>query len=236
MYKRQIYQDRVTPYLDTLEGEKERFQASEEETAVPTAFPPLEEEPQQSVASQPLVDVRPPARRKPRQEEPLPSLDLLYEATPEIMSEADARRKMKIIEETLRSFGVPAKVVEINQGPTVTQFGVEPGYVERRGPDGEMVPRKVRVGKISALAKDLALALAAAPIRIEAPVPGRPVVGIEVPNEEISLVALRTVMESDEFQRLASPLKIALGQDVSGRSVVASLDACLLYTSPSPRD
>jgi S-DNA-T family DNA segregation ATPase FtsK/SpoIIIE len=219
-----IYQDRVTPYLETLEEDREVLDGSEQETPIAPAGPLAEEEPQHAVASQPLVGVETPARRKPRREEPLPSLDLLYEATPEIMSEADARRKMKIIEETLRSFGVPAKVVDISQGPTVTQFGVEPGYVERRGPDGEMVARKVRVGKISSLSKDLALALAAAPIRIEAPVAGRPVVGIEVPNEEISLVALRSVMESEEFQHLDSPLKIALGQDVSGRSVVASLD------------
>jgi S-DNA-T family DNA segregation ATPase FtsK/SpoIIIE len=96
--------------------------------------------------------------------------------------------------------------------------------VERKGTDGETVSRKVRVRKISSLSKDLALALAAAPIRIEAPVPGRSVVGIEVPNDRISLVALRAVMESELFQQIRSPLKLALGQDVSGQPVVAALE------------
>jgi S-DNA-T family DNA segregation ATPase FtsK/SpoIIIE len=115
-------------------------------------------------------------------------------------------------------------VVEINHGPTVTQFGVEPGYVERKSPDGETVSRKVRVNKISSLSKDLALALAATAIRVEAPVPGRSMVGIEVPNDKISLVSLRAVMESEVFQAMDSPLKMALGQDVSGQPVAASLD------------
>ena len=218
-----VYQNRVTPYLDRQDGEEG---TPEEPDRVTPSIPALPEqvEPLRTVASQPLTNLKSPTMRPPFEKGPLPPLDLLAESSPEVMSEADARHKMRIIEETLRSFGVPAKVVEISQGPTVTQFGVEPGYVERKGADGEMVSRKVRVNKISALSKDLALALAAAPIRIEAPVPGRPLVGIEVPNDEISLVALRTVMESEEFRRLDSPLKIALGQDVSGRSVVTSLD------------
>lgn len=219
-----LYQERVTPYLETQDGSGA---TPVEPDSVRSSMPALPEEGERlrTVASQPLTGLKPPAVRLPFEEGPLPPLGLLAESSPEVMSEADARHKMRIIEETLRSFGVPAKVVEISQGPTVTQFGVEPGYLERKGTDGEMVSRKVRVSKISALSKDLALALAAAPIRIEAPVPGRPVVGIEVPNEEISLVSLRTVMESEEFRRLDSPLKIALGQDVSGRSVAATLDA-----------
>ncbi len=218
-----VYRDRVTPYLESADDEGEILERPDGMMpSVPLAA--QQAEPQHTVASQPVVDLRPPGMRLPLEEEPLPPLELLAEASPETISEADARHKMRIIEETLRSFGVPAKVVEISQGPTVTQFGVEPGYVDRKGADGEMVSRKVRVSKISGLSKDLALALAAAPIRIEAPVPGRPIVGIEVPNDEISLVPLRTVMESEQFQRLYSPLKIALGQDVSGRSVSASLD------------
>ncbi|MDH4208130.1 MAG: DNA translocase FtsK, partial [Anaerolineae bacterium] len=219
-----LYQERVTPYLETQEGtEATPVEPDRLRPAAPAL--PEQGEPLRTVASQPVTDLKPAAVRVPFEERPLPSVDLLAESSPEVMSEADARHKMRIIEETLRSFGVPAKVVEISQGPTVTQFGIEPGYLERKGADGETVSRKVRVSKISALSKDLALALAAAPIRIEAPVPGRPIVGIEVPNEEISLVSLRSVIESEEFQRLDSPLKIALGQDVSGRSVSATLDA-----------
>jgi len=153
----------------------------------------------------------------------LPPLDLLDRASPVAFSEAEARRRAEIIEETLASFGVPVRVVEINQGPVVTQFGVEPGYIEKVGSDGHIRRRKVRVSQISALANDLALALAAAPIRIEAPVPGKSVVGIEVPNTEISLVSLREVMESPQFRKMRSRLKIALGQGVAGQPVVADL-------------
>ncbi len=218
-----VYQDHVTPYLET---EDDGFEPSEEypPQEAPASLAPELRNAQRAVASEPAAALKPPHTRWKVEEGPLPALDLLEEVSLEALSEAEARRKLKIIEETLDSFGVPAKVVEVNQGPTVTQFGVEPGYVERKGTDGELVSRKVRVRKISSLSKDLALALAAAPIRIEAPVPGRSVVGIEVPNDRISLVALRAVMESELFQHIRSPLKLALGQDVSGQPVVANLE------------
>lgn len=135
--------------------------------------------------------------------------------------ENDIRQRAMLIEDTLRAFGVPARVVEVNRGPTITQFGVEPGFSETKG--GKQV--KVKVSRIAALADDLALALAAPRIRIEAPIPGRGLVGIEVPNGETSLVALRDVMESEEFEALRrkTRLALALGQDVSGRPVVADL-------------
>jgi S-DNA-T family DNA segregation ATPase FtsK/SpoIIIE len=129
------------------------------------------------------------------------------------------RDRARLIEETLISFGAPAKVVEINRGPTITQFGVEPDFVQGRS--GRKV--KVKVSKINSLADDLALALAAPSIRIEAPVPGRGFVGIEVPNPEISLVALRDVMEAEAFTGLQSQLRIGLGRDVSGKPVAADL-------------
>jgi S-DNA-T family DNA segregation ATPase FtsK/SpoIIIE len=128
------------------------------------------------------------------------------------------RLRARVIEETLASFGAPARVIEINRGPTITQFGVEPGFIEGRG--GQM---RVRVSKIAALADDLALALSAKRIRIQAPVPSKGFVGIEVPNEEIALVALRDVIESEAFQRLRSPLRFAVGQDVAGNPVAADL-------------
>jgi len=149
----------------------------------------------------------------------LPPLELLYDAPSLRLSEVETQRRARIIEETLASFGVPVKVVDIKQGPVVTQFGVEPGFMELR--DGER--RKVRVSKIASLRKDLSLALAAAPIRIEAPVPGRHVVGVEVPNGQTSLVSLRGVMESEAFREIESPLCIALGRDVSGSPVAADL-------------
>lgn len=105
----------------------------------------------------------------------------------------------------------------------MTQFGIEPGYVEKRGRAGQVVRSKVKVSKIVGLAKDLALALSASPVRVEAPVPGRPLVGVEVPNVEVSLVGLRGVMESEEYRRAKGELKVGLGRDVTGRAVVADL-------------
>jgi len=154
----------------------------------------------------------------------LPPVDeILEDAAEQELSQAEIRERVRIIEETLSSFGVPAKVVEVNQGPTVTQFGVEPGYIERRESSGRIKRAKIKVSKIANLANDLALALAASPIRIEAPVPGRSVVGVEVPNSDISLVALRTVLESETFRKIKGPLPIALGQDVAGNPIAVDL-------------
>lgn len=148
-----------------------------------------------------------------------PVAEILEESLDQDISQAEIRMRVKIIEETLASLGVPAKVVEVNQGPVITQFGIEPGFIEGRG--GRRM--KVKVSKISALADDLALALAASPVRVVAPVPGRSIVGIEVPNAELTLVALRGVMESEAFKKLNSKLAIGLGRDVSGEPVVADL-------------
>lgn len=131
------------------------------------------------------------------------------------------RERARLIEETLQAFGAPARVVEINRGPVITQFGVEPDFIEGRG--GRRI--KVKVSKISALADDLALALAAPSIRIEAPVPGKGFIGIEVPNTEVSLVALRDIMEAKEYQKIRSRLSVGLGKDVSGRPVASDLTA-----------
>ncbi|MEN6410306.1 MAG: DNA translocase FtsK, partial [Anaerolineaceae bacterium] len=120
-------------------------------------------------------------------------------------------------------FGVPARVVGFRIGPTVTQFAVEPGFIEKPGADGEMMHQKVRVSQISALQRDLALALSAERLRIEAPVPGRSYVGIEVPNIRSTLVRLRPILETEAFQKIQSPLAIALGRDVSGQPVAADL-------------
>jgi DNA segregation ATPase FtsK/SpoIIIE-like protein len=130
-------------------------------------------------------------------------------------------RRARIIEDTLGSFGAPGKVVEVNTGPVITQFGVEPDYLTTRG--GKK--NRVKVSAIAQLDKDIQLALGAKSIRIEAPVPGKGYVGIEVPNDHASLVSLRDVMESDAFKRIAnkSPLTIALGQSVDGTPVAADL-------------
>ena len=118
---------------------------------------------------------------------------------------------------------MPVQVVEANQGPAVTQFGLRPGIIVRKDRKGEEKRIKVRVSQIQALSNDLSLALAASPIRIEAPVPGRDIVGVEVPNVQISLVSLRGVLESEEFAANQGPLLFGLGRDVSGQAVVADL-------------
>ena len=186
----------------------------------------------------PAAQAQPPAPAKPapEQTEPtgpifpriiggggqawqLPNATEVFAAGSEAaLSEDDIRFKVNVIEDTLHSFGVEGKVVEVNRGPAITQFGVEPGFVNRAGK-----LTKVKVSKISALADDLALALAAKSIRIEAPVPGRNVVGIEVPNGETSIVALRDVIDSETFQKIGSPLRFALGQDVAGQPIAADL-------------
>jgi DNA segregation ATPase FtsK/SpoIIIE, S-DNA-T family len=161
--------------------------------------------------------------KQQREEGRLPPFDLLDPASPRDYADTDVKLKTQLIEETLASFGVPAQVVEVHHGPTVTQFGLDPGYIERRTANGAVQRQRVRVSRIASLEKDLALALAASPVRIEAPVPGRPVVGLEVPNETISLVALRKVMESPGFQSMDSPLSVALGENVAGTPVAVDL-------------
>ena len=186
-------------------------------------------------APSPAVPLAAPARRErpappkkarrpgPKAPLALPSLDLLVPDDPATGDDADARMRAQIIQETLDAFGVPAQVAEWRRGPVVTQFGIVPGYVERQDRDGNTQRYKIRVSKVLSLANDLALALAASPIRIEAPVPGRPIIGIEVPNAAKAVVGLRGVLESETFHKSRAALRIALGRNVSGQAVVADL-------------
>ncbi len=168
----------------------------------------------------------------------LPPVDIL-DRSPEVQfSQADNVQRAKLIEEALASYGVETKVVQINAGPTVTQFGLEPGWdrkmkeIRERDRDGnvkirleEVSKTRVKVDRINSLANDLALALAASSIRIEAPVPGKPVVGIEVPNTVSSLVSLRGVIETSIFQKIQarSKLSLALGKGAGGEAVAGDL-------------
>jgi len=150
----------------------------------------------------------------------IPTLDQILEPGNGQDFSADIlRQQARAIEATLESFGAPVRVQEINRGPVVTQFGVEPLVVTSS--NGKET--KVKVSRINGLADDLALALEAKTLRVEAPIPGKGLVGIEVPNPEISLVALRDVMESEQFAQVDSPLRLCLGQDVSGHAMVADL-------------
>ncbi len=134
------------------------------------------------------------------------------------------RYRGRLLEETLALFGVPADFEGVNAGPTVTQYLIRPGYTERTV-RGETKRTKVKVSKIASLSNDLALALAARTVRIEAPIPGTSYVGIEVPNTESNNVGLKELMESEEFEtiQVGGRLPIALGEDVRGKPVVTDL-------------
>ena len=153
----------------------------------------------------------------------LPALEILATGESLQPSEADVNRNAKIIEHTLHEFGVPAEVVDFRVGPAVTQFAVQPGFIEKTSKDGTVTKQKVRVAQISRRIRDLTLALSAQRIRIEAPVPGQSYVGIEVPNSQKTFVSLRDVIESHSFNNIQSSLAIALGRDVSGEPVAADL-------------
>jgi S-DNA-T family DNA segregation ATPase FtsK/SpoIIIE len=155
----------------------------------------------------------------------LPALDLLDDSELRRPAQKDIDETASIIVKTLKEFGVPVTVVGAKVGPSVTQYQVEPGFVDRAAADGAIKHFKVRVSQISALADDLALSLSANTLRIEAPVPGQSYLGVEVPHRRTSVVSLRPVMESDAFQKLNSPLAIALGRDVSGAALTADLTA-----------
>lgn len=164
-------------------------------------------------------------RKPPPRDDRLPPLDLLvYEKTAR-PDERNINMTAGLIEKTLAEFGIPAKVVGFRMGPTVTQFAVEPGFVEKAGgsSESEANRQKIRVSQISSLSRDLALSLSAERLRIEAPVPGRPYVGIEVPNARSMVVRLRPILETEAFYKFGSPLVVALGRDVSGNPVVADL-------------
>ena len=118
--------------------------------------------------------------------------------------------KQKLLEDTFASFGISAKVVNICQGPVVTRYELQPAP-------------GIKVNRITGLADDLALALAAADVRIEAPVPGKSVVGIEVPNKETQPVLLREIIEHTTFAENPSKVALALGKDIAGNPVVADL-------------
>ncbi len=132
------------------------------------------------------------------------------------------RQQGRLIQETLALFGVPADFEGAYKGPSVTQYLIKPGYVERKT-GSETQRTKVKVAKIAGLANDLALALAAPSVRIEAPIPGTNYVGVEVPNQANNVVGLKELMESEAFADMKGSLRLALGEDVKGQPVVADL-------------
>ena len=227
-----------------LEEEPEHFSFENEDVYTPKSsanvddpLPPNALPPQTSELSKlerPIqaelpIPAAAPARRRPksadsgenplinsRKEEDLPPAAVLDDDAAQL--KWDIEGMGEIIRETLRDFDIPVEIVNIESGPTITQFGVQPLYIERGGQK-----QKVRVSRIASAADDLALALAAPAIRIEAPVPGQPFVGVEVPNPEKTMVGLRGIVQSKQMAKQGGTLPLALGRDTSGTPVVADL-------------
>lgn len=139
-----------------------------------------------------------------------PPLDLLENDRGK-PSSGDIKANANIIKRTLKNFGIDIEMAEVNVGPSVTQYTMRPA-------------EGVKITRITALQNDLALALAAHPIRIEAPIPGRSLVGLEIPNKAVALVGIRSLLSGDEFQKNPSTLSLALGRDVSGKAVYTALE------------
>lgn len=136
----------------------------------------------------------------------------LLTARQEKPTSGDIAEKQEIIQKTLANFGIEVEMGEVSVGPTVTQYTLRPA-------------EGVKLSQITTLANDIALAVASHPIRIEAPIPGKSLVGIEVPNQKVAVVALKEVLSSEEFTRRRSNLAIALGKDVAGNPWIADLGA-----------
>ena len=185
----------------------------------PTPLPPEFRKSLRASDAQENLPVNPPPRS-----EDLPPLTILSSEQASRPDERTINQIAGLLEKTLSEFGIPAQVIGFRVGPSVTQFAVQPGFIKKTGSAEEDARlMKVRVAQIAALQKDLALALSAERLRIQAPVPGKPYVGIEVPNSRSSIVRLRPILESEAFYKVNAPLAIALGRDVSGHPMVADL-------------
>ena len=153
--------------------------------------------------------VVPPAPEAPAYEPP--SIDCLNKPRETFAKSAENPTAIAhLLEETLASFNISAKVINISVGPVVTRYELQPAP-------------GVRVNRITTLSNDIALALAAPRVRIEAPIPGKAAVGIEVPNKDAATVLLRDIIDSEEFMSAKSPVTMALGKDIAGKIIVADL-------------
>lgn len=228
-------QERFAASFSRPAGQQERLSRKEEIEVpedLPQVFKPISEinansmnEEKEEPASPekedtPADEFSKPIRRPPDREWKLPdAAELLQPAPPYEPDTSMVEEQARIIEETLDLLGAPGHVVEINHGPRVTQYGVEPDFNERRS--GDKI--RVRVTKLVSLADDLTMALASQSVRIQAPVPGKSYVGIEVPNANAEPVVLSEIISAQVFRKIHSPLRFGLGKDVTGRAVAANL-------------
>ncbi|MFC2058463.1 DNA translocase FtsK [Chloroflexota bacterium] len=250
LYRRYPVHSLVVSSIASLPGKLRRRSVAIPEPEVARRFRPQEQPPltttgedKEKAAEEVVIipnvqEAATPSRQVATEGWSLPSIELLDTTIEVEPTHADNEQRARLIEEALSSYGVDARVTQINPGPAVTQFGIEPGWDRRykrvveRDKDGNKVERleeisktRVKVERITSLSNNLALALAAPSIRIEAPVPGKSLVGIEVPNTTTTSVSLKSIIESRAFQKLSvrSKLAIALGAAPAGESVAADL-------------
>ncbi|WP_443789765.1 DNA translocase FtsK, partial [Dialister succinatiphilus] len=213
---------------DTTE-EEEREPADEEMMPPPVPLPESEEPEEEEMAGEMKEEPEIPGEETPsspaaeegtpshspvtgivKKEYKFPPLSLLHTDHAKGESQSDVAKNASIIESTLKSFGVMARVIHASVGPTVTRFELRPEV-------------GVRVSRIEGLSNELAMALAATHIRIEAPIPGKSAVGIEIPNSRSASVPLRDVLDSSEFKNGKGHILVALGKDITGKPVVTDL-------------
>lgn len=202
--------DKIPVIFDHVQNEE---QAETQESEKLSASPALVKEKDKSTNnSKVLEDIQEEGKVEYKDHFEMPSLDILqhpHKLKSHKMNK-DITDKVQILEETFDNFGVKARVTQVSRGPSITRYEIQP-------------PPGVKVSRIVGLADDIALSLAAPQVRIEAPIPGKAAVGIEVPNEEIAMVTLREVLETKLFQESKSNLTVALGKDIGGNPIVADL-------------
>lgn len=203
--------------IDDLKIQPEAYELPDEDEApfdIPGEAPKTKAAP--GIAEPKLGKIKRVKEPEPAEDEPpvynYPPIDLLARGEVEDVSAHGQRdmQKAKLLEDTLQSFGISAKLTGIAHGPAVTRFELQPAP-------------GVKVSRITSLADDIALNLAAMSVRIEAPIPGKAAVGVEIPNDKVEMVRLRDVLESSEARKHPSRIAVGLGKDNSGRYIVADI-------------
>ncbi|ACX53023.1 cell division FtsK/SpoIIIE [Ammonifex degensii KC4] len=207
-------------YVEERERKEEEVKRTvpspEEKEVLPvliTAEPEAPETPLRATGGENRKEPRAVVKSPPSDYQPPPLELLSLPPRPRTDASKEISANARLLEDTLASFGIKVKVTQVSCGPAVTRYEVQPAP-------------GIKVSRIVSLADDIALALATSGVRIEAPIPGKAAIGIEVPNREVALVSLREILESKEFQNSPSPLTIALGKGIAGQVVVADLIAC----------
>lgn len=190
--------------VDESEDEKDKSFLQKIEPAVLSKFSQKNKQNEKTKISEPVYKM---LRQKFKWV--MPPFNLLVKGSDKPEA-GDIKAYAGLIQKTLADFGIPVEMGEVSIGPTVTQYTLKPA-------------QGIKLSRITALNNDLSLALAAHPIRIEAPIPGKSLVGIEIPNKSIALVRVRTLLERDEFLKNPAPLSFPLGIDVSGQSIYVDL-------------